>query len=164
LTEQTRLPRASLYQRFGDKKGLFLASVEHYGRTRTNKVTAKLTATGDAAAELGAFFDALVDLVSGPDGARGCLVANVLGDAAGIDDAFRQILRRKVEILERKIHATLLADRHAISPCHLQEKASLLATMTRGLAVSARAGIPPSTLRTTAQTAVELVCGPDKTA
>lgn len=158
LTDQMGLPRASLYHRFGDKRGLFLASVEHYGITRTASVMANLSAEGDARAEITGFFDAMIDLVSGDPATRGCLVACVLSEAAGTDAQFREVLRHKFDLLERKILGCLKAQKD-LRPCQtLPVTAAVLAATARGLALSARAGTPADTLRATAQMAITLTC------
>lgn len=158
LTDRMHLPRASLYQRFGDKRGLFLASVDYYSDTRTKVVTANLSANGNAAAEIGSFFDAMIDLVCGNPKTKGCLIACVLTDAAGTNRQFREILRRKLEILEEKIFDCLSADKNIASSEQLHSTAAMLAATARGLALAARAEIPAETLRATARFTVKLAC------
>jgi len=162
LTAQMQMPRASLYHRFGDKKGLFLASLDHYAATRTGVVMANLSARGNAPAEIGAFFEDMVKLVCETPETRGCLVACVLADAAGTDRHLRAILRRKFEILEEKLHACLVADARSVLPDRLRATAAMLAATARGLALGARADTPAETLHATARIAVELACPPRK--
>lgn len=159
LSRAMKVPRASLYQQFGDKERLFLAAIAHYGDTRLNLVTAALGPRQRLATDLHAFFDAVVDLATSEPEARGCLISCVLADAAGTNPTFRVELGRRYEALERKIAARLNASKNELAGCADTDAIALvLASVARGLMLRARAGSDRARLADAGTAAVELVC------
>lgn len=158
LCREMAMPRGSLYAQFGDKDGLFLASVDHYAQSRSAKVIAHLTAQGDAAAEIGAFYTAMIRMVTEDPETPGCLIACVLSEAALAHPRFRDVLARKTENLETRLFHTLHASDPKAAESDLRAKAGVLAAVTRGLAVSARAGASIDQLQATAGMANRLAC------
>jgi AcrR family transcriptional regulator len=162
LCTKMRMPKASLYAQYGDKAGLFEATVSHYAGTHTASVLSNLTATGDAVAELSAFFDDMISVVTGDPETPGCLIVNVLSEAAGLNARFQALLAEKLKLLEHRIFSTLQAA-YPLENIEMQRnKALMLASIARGLAVAARAGHHPDGLRDAAQIAVELSLAPSR--
>lgn len=141
MCRATGMSRASLYQSYGGKEGLFLAAVAHYSDTRAALVAAALGPKGSLAEDLSAFFDAVVDLGTEDPKTPGCLVSCVLADAAGASDVFRKELERRQQALEDRIADRLRssgwpADSH-VTPT---AAAGLAAAAARGIMVRARSG------------------------
>lgn len=159
LCREMNMPRASLYQRYGDKQGLFLAAIEHYADTRISKVTSQLNAVsiGDA---LAGYFDAVAILATEDPRSRGCLVSCVLADAAGTNMRFRAELARRFERMETRVTERLiLAQRRGelaakTDPAAL---AAVLSAVARGIMLRARAGASREELHAIARTATALV-------
>jgi len=159
LCRETGMPRASLYQRFGDKEGLFLATIEHYGETRIAGVTEKLSAARLAVA-LDGFFDAVAALATDDPEARGCLVSCVLADAAGSNLRFRTELARRFARMETRLTARLAEARAAHELAGNTDPAALagvLAAVARGIVLRARAGASRAELQAVARAATALV-------
>lgn len=91
----TGMSRASLYQAYGGKEGLFLAAIAHDVETRMSPVVDALGPTGTLAEDLAAFFDEVLALATADPQTPGCLVSCVLADAAGSSDGFRAELARR---------------------------------------------------------------------
>ncbi|MFZ5749715.1 MAG: TetR/AcrR family transcriptional regulator [Pseudomonadota bacterium] len=150
----TGMSRASLYQSYGGKEGLFLAAVAHYAETRAALVTAALGPKGSLVEDLAAFFDAVVDLGTADPETPGCLVSCVLADAAGASAVFRKELERRQQTLEDRI-----ADRLRVSAwpedadVSLTAAAGLAAAAARGIMIRARSGQPRDALRAVASAA-----------
>lgn len=159
LCRETGMPRASLYQRFGDKEGLFLATIEHYVETRIRSVTDQLAAPQLGAA-LAGFFDAVAALATDDPEARGCLVSCVLADAAGSNLRFRTELARRYSRMEARLTERLAEAREQgelgpeTDPAAL---AGVLAAVARGIVLRARAGATRAELQVVARTAAALV-------
>ena len=76
LVSATGLNRASMYQAFGSKEGLFLASLDHY-ITNVNRKRLALLADPDAPRQaIHRFFDNLVEFSAGDGRWLGCLLTN----------------------------------------------------------------------------------------
>ena len=109
LVEATGLNRASLYNAFGDKHGLFLAAVDRYLESVSCSRLTALEADGPAFSALRGYFDELIAFSLGDGRRLGCLITNTaielaphdpacearLRDGlARVEDAFYQLIRR----------------------------------------------------------------------
>jgi AcrR family transcriptional regulator len=159
LSRQMRLPRASLYQSYGDKEGLFLAAIQRYAETRQTPVAQALGPQGSLASDLRAFLDAAIRLATADPATPGCLISCVLADAAGNNPRLRRELATRFAALESRLQDRLIAGRAELpataDPALL---ALLLAATTRGLMLRARAGAEPDSLRDAARVMVDLLC------
>jgi TetR/AcrR family transcriptional repressor of nem operon len=160
LTGAMGMPRASLYQRYGDKEALFLAAIEHYARTRLGPLFGALEGGGTLCADLEAFLDAAVRHATRDPAHLGCLVACVLSEVAGSQARMRQELAARFAAVEGRIAARLARAQTAgeLDPAtDVEALAGVLSAVARGIMLSARAGVPPAALRRTAQAARDLV-------
>src|SRR6056297_1751901 len=82
LCRETGMTRASLYQDYGGKKGLFLAVVGHYVENQLGPVAQALGPSGSLEDDLSAFFAEVVSLATRDRRTPGCLISCVLADAA----------------------------------------------------------------------------------
>ena len=155
LARETAMPRATLYQLYGDKEGLFLAAVAHYAETRTARVAAALGPAGPLPDDLARFFAAVIDLALSEPAAQGCLIACVLADAAGANPRFRAELDRRFLALESRIRDRLEAE--ALPGDATGPRAVLIAAIARGLLLRARSGADRTTLEQAAAEAVLLL-------
>lgn len=154
MCQATGMSRASLYQSYGGKKGLFLAAVAHYSDTRAALVAAALGPNGSLAEDLSAFFDAVVHLGTADPKTPGCLVSCVLADAAGASDVFRMELERRQQALEDRIADRLrLSGWPANSHVTVTAAAGLAAAAARGIMVRARSGHARNALHAVASAA-----------
>lgn len=157
LSRVTRMPRATIYQDYGGKEGLFLAAVAHYSESRLATVASQLDGGRVLRTDLLAFFDAAVDLATADPATPGCLISCVLADAAGSHPGLREELARRYARLERRIEARLAsaADRGELSgSVDFAALALVSASLARGLMLRARAGAPAEQLRGAARVAV----------
>src|SRR5687767_3760786 len=99
LERATGLGRQSLYGVFGDKRGLFLAVVEHYLRQVLQPGFDVLDAPGPARANLERVFDAWEASATAPE-FQGCLVGNSVAEFGRSDPDLAEVLRRKLELME----------------------------------------------------------------
>lgn len=161
LSRAMNVPRASLYQTFGDKEELFLAAVAHYGETRMTRILRWLDGETDAQKDLEGFFDDLISLATGHPEMTGCLIACVLADAAGKCLKMRAELSVRFAAVEARLTERIVTAQVAgqIEP-HLSATtlAVMLAATARGLMVRARAGAGSGELRPAAMAVVALCC------
>lgn len=160
LTRATGLNRSSLYHRWGDKRGLFLAAIDHYAETRLAPVVATLDNGGTLAEDLAAFFAAVIDLALDERDGRGCLVSCVLADAAGTDELLRGELASRFATVESRLARRLehAADAEMPPAGTAAALAAVLAATARGIMLRARSDAPRATLDEIARTTIDLLC------
>ena len=151
----TNMSRASLYQSYGGKEGLFLAAIAHYAETRAAGVAAALGPQGSLRDDLTAFYAAVVGLATADPETPGCLISCVLADVAGSNKDFRAELDRRFRTLELR-----LADRLRLggwtdaAPVSPDAAAGLAAAVARGIMLRARSGQTPVELAAIGKAAV----------
>ena len=154
LCRATGMPRASLYQDFGGKEGLFLAAIAHYVDTRIGPLADALGPRGTLEADLSAFFVEVVALATGDSQTPGCLISCVLAEVAGANDTFRLELDRRFTALEDRIAQRF---EHALASGAVTDKralAGMLAAVARGIMLRARSGARAQDLDKIARVAV----------
>lgn len=94
LSVQTGLAGPSLYNAFGDKRGLFIASLEHYAETAMRVRIGRLEREhdGDPLGAIAAFFGGLVERSLADPEHRGCLIVNTALEMAPHDVELRPVL------------------------------------------------------------------------
>jgi TetR/AcrR family transcriptional repressor of nem operon len=83
----------SLYNAFGDKHALFCAALEHYCRTRTYPLIARMEASHPGAAAVPAFFAEIIARSTADRERRGCFLINSALETAPHDAAVAQAVR-----------------------------------------------------------------------
>lgn len=81
----TGLRKQSLYRAFGDKRGMYLASLAAYEREEIAKGARLLDGAGDAAARFGRLFGHIIDDAVERGDRRGCFLCNACVDQAPLD-------------------------------------------------------------------------------
>ncbi len=157
LCRETGMPRASLYQDYGGKEGLFLAAIANYVETRIGPVADALGPRGTLEADLAAFLAGVVDLATADVRTPGCLISCVLAEVAGANETFRRELDRRFTALEDRIALRLDHEAGATSSAERRALAGMLAAVARGIMLRARSGVPAAELRGIAGIAVRSV-------
>jgi TetR/AcrR family transcriptional repressor of nem operon len=85
LVGRMGIQRGSLYQTFGDKRGLFFAAIDRYDRVVTTKLLEVLDAPGSGTEAIRRFFRLKVELSLESGRPRGCLVTNSTAELASRD-------------------------------------------------------------------------------
>jgi TetR/AcrR family transcriptional repressor of nem operon len=85
LCEATQLNRSSLYSTFGDKRALFIQTIDRYGDGAVARVSAALSSPIPLREALAAFLNDTIDkIVAGP-GRIGCFIGNSAAEFARHD-------------------------------------------------------------------------------
>lgn len=85
LVDATGLQPGSLYAAFGNKKGLFLAVIEHYNQAFIAKIRALREEPGAAIDKIAALLQEIVDEQAAGGDQRGCLTVNAMLEVAHHD-------------------------------------------------------------------------------
>lgn len=145
LTAATGMNRPSLYAALGNKAAAYAAAVDHYVATVGQQLLASLMRGGRLAQDLDAFFTALVDVVSGSHGPRGCIVACTLPAEAEVSPAARTQLAHVLAQLDGAVAQRLRSARDAgelPADADLRVHAQLVTSGMLALSLRARAGTP----------------------
>ena len=111
LCDGTGLNRSSLYATFGDKRALFLKTIDRYGDNAVRRVTAALSRPVPIREALSDFLTEMIDrIVAGP-GRIGCFIGNCAAEVARQDRAAAASVRRNVERIEATFRAALVQAR-----------------------------------------------------
>lgn len=163
LTSATGMNRPSLYGAFGDKRALYLLTLERYREMGRAAMKEELSYSRPLAEELrGVFARAISIYLSGRHGARGCFIIGTAATEAVRDPAIRTAFAEGLHELDDLLEARL---RHAIQHGELKTQlepavlARILCGVMNSLALRARAGETRVTLQATAEGTVRLVCG-----
>lgn len=156
LEAATGLGRQSLYAAFGDKRGLFLAAVDHYFKTVIEPgFVAVLDAPGSGLCNVHKVIESWEAVSLAPD-FSGCLIGNSVAEMGRRDEVMAGVLQRKFELMEAALVRALKRARQAGEvPSGLQPKvaAQSLLALAQGLAVLARLRSDPTVVRSVVNSA-----------
>jgi TetR/AcrR family transcriptional repressor of nem operon len=136
LCDATELNRSSLYATFGDKRALFLATLDRYGDRAVARVTAALSRPVPIRDSVAAFLiDMIEQIVAGP-GRAGCFIGNCAAEVARHDRAAAASVRRNLRRVEAAFRAGFAAarSRGELSPeTDIEALARFFVASTQGL-------------------------------
>lgn len=160
LSREMGMPRATIYQSFRDKEGLFLSAVAHFGRTRMVDPLAALQAPVPLRQALLRFYEGVISMALSDEAAPGCLIASSLSAAAGSNLRLRAELDRSYSELEQHLVQRFEASRNELisTDASVEAQALMVASVARGLMLRARAGADRATLMGACNATINAVC------
>jgi len=167
LAAATGMNRPSLYAAFGDKRDLYLKTLERYRDQSRSMVMEILSDNPTLRVFLTRFYKTALDIyLGGEDGARGCYSVATAGVRATVDPSVRAFLADSVRSTDALLAGFIrkAQDRGEIA-CKADPAAlAQLATATlHTLAVRSRAGLSRKELNVLAAGAVDVICGRPRT-
>lgn len=154
LTEAMGIGRQSLYDTFGDKRGLFLRALEAYCREQHGTLAAVLTGRGSPGERLRDFLDLWGGMFDGPM-RNGCLIVGSIAEFAcrGDDEVLarmEQEQERMLALIEGVIGSAI--ESGELDPSlDARSLAETIASTAQGLSLSARTSdVGPSARRAAA--------------
>lgn len=160
LVDATGINRASMYNAFGDKHGLFVSAVDRYLETVTSKRVALLESNGSPKAAIEAYFYDLLEFSLGPGRRLGCLLTNSVVERAPRDSELDRKFAITLERLENRFLGLLERGQDLGEISSRQDAAALahflLGSLT-GLRVLARGGADEATLRDLVDTSLSVL-------
>ena len=164
LSEATGMNRPSLYAAFGDKRDLYLKTLEHYREESRALARAALADDPPLRVFLKRFYDKALDLYL-DDGPRGCYSIGTAATVAAVDDRVRtfladsmrstdSFLKHQIEKAKQRGEIAQEADPAAL--------AYLASGTLHTLAVRTRAGLPRKELDALADAAIGVICGRER--
>src|ERR1700742_2085056 len=161
LSEATGMNRPSLYAAFGDKRDLYLKTLEHYREEGRALARDALAGEPTLRVFLKRFYDkALALYLAG--GPRGCYTIGTASTVAAVDDSVRAFLAESMRSTDSFLKSRIEKGQARGEIARDADPAALayLATATlHTLAVRSRAGLPRKELEALAKAAIEVICG-----
>jgi TetR/AcrR family transcriptional regulator, copper-responsive repressor len=161
LSEATGMNRPSLYAAFGDKRDLYLKTLEYYRNQSRALAREVLTDHPPLRVFLKRFYDKALELYL-EGGPRGCYSIGTAATVAAVDDGVRAFLAESMrttdsflqhQIEKAKERGEIAADADAAALAYLAS-----ATL-HTLAVRSRAGLPRKDLDALVDAAIGVICG-----
>ena len=163
LTAATRMNRPSLYAAFGDKRALYLKTLNRYRELGRQAMREALSGDLPLAEALRRMYArAFAIYLSGESGARGCYLIGTASTEAVRDRAIRSAYASGLHELDDQLEGRL---RQAVERGELSRGidprtlARVACAVMNGLALRARAGDSRAELHRIAEATVQLICG-----
>lgn len=137
------IARQSLYDTFGNKRDLFIATIRHYRATRLAPALAALDREGSPLENVRSVVRYFERMAQDRD-ARGCLVANTLVELGPHDEEIGALLKETLGLLEKGIERALVdaQERGELAASRKpREVARALTNSLLGLAVTGKLGL-----------------------
>tara|TARA_B100000315_G_C14595513_1_gene598851 strand:- start:1397 stop:1978 length:582 start_codon:yes stop_codon:yes gene_type:complete len=159
LVEATGLHRRSMYGEFGDKAGLFLACIDHYGNTTWKNLISMLLVLPGGLKNIGVFFRDRVDYAV-PETCRGCLFVNTIIEKSSVSSNALEKVCGYFDLLEEAFFSCLVAAQasgHIPAHKNCRILAKYLTHFFEGLMVEGKANRDRDSLAFAAQIAIESI-------
>jgi TetR/AcrR family transcriptional regulator, copper-responsive repressor len=164
LAAATGMNRPSLYAAFGDKRDLYLKTLERYREQSRTLALELLADDPPLRVYLGRFYQAALDIYqAGDETARGCYTISTAATQATVDPAVRAFLAESIRATDAFLSNLFAKARERGEVEASADPAALaqLATATlHTLAVRARAGTSRRQLNALATAVIDLICKP----
>ncbi|HMS21675.1 TetR/AcrR family transcriptional regulator [uncultured Sphingorhabdus sp.] len=160
LSEAAGVSRPSLYELFGDKHAMYLASLNAVEAQLNAALTALLAGAAPIADELTDFFDAAITLYLSGSAPRGCMIMCTAPVEASSDAAIRDQLATVIDQIdgafERRFECAQSCGE--ILPSASAKQLAHIATATlQSIALRARAGTKETMLRSMARETIHFL-------
>ncbi|MEM9462387.1 MAG: TetR/AcrR family transcriptional regulator [Myxococcota bacterium] len=144
LTEAMGINKPSLYARFGDKRTLFLAAIEHYNATIGARNLKQLLDGKTVRETVAGYFSAINAALTSADSPPGCMIGSVATDLAGRDEEIRAKVANLLASTE--VFLTQRFKELGDSPVNENTLAEIVVSFGQSLAARARLGATQSEL------------------
>jgi AcrR family transcriptional regulator len=164
LAAATGMNRPSLYAAFGDKRALYLKTLERYRQQSRTLALRLLADDPPLRVFLRRFYQAALDIYqAGDEAAHGCYMISTAGTQATVDPGVRTFVADSVRSTDAFLSDVIAKarDRGEVDASADPVALGQLATATlHTLAVRARAGISRRQLNALAAAAIDMICKP----
>lgn len=159
IVDFTGVGRQSLYNSFGDKRALYLASIDHYVRLDLESLE-PLQRRGAGLDGVQEFLNARVEQLTETEPSRACFIASTAVEVGDRDDEVGERITAYAEALEEAFARALRGARRKEQLADgvvLPATARLLTCLTHGIAVMARCGADGAALQSMVDAALAMV-------
>lgn len=146
IEQGTGLKKQSLYRLYDDKRGMYLASLQHYDRVEMNQAFDILAQPGPARQRLTALFDAVIEQAVDTGDRRGCLLCNASVDQAPHDRATALLVGAMMQNFARAFARCIARDASSCTAEEIQAQAWAMLSAYFGIRVMIKAGMSRDSL------------------
>ncbi len=161
LSEAMGINGPSLYAAFGDKRRLFLDTIDRYANDGGCAPLVAFEAEADIEAAVHAFMVAAIDYATSHDsGVKGCFLSSCVATSVGTVEGTRTLLAQAIEDTDARLASrfdiekeagTLAADFPSL------ERARLMFDLRQGHVLRARAGLDAAVMKSDLQHRVRMI-------
>jgi TetR/AcrR family transcriptional repressor of nem operon len=159
LADQMGITGASLYNAFGDKRSLYLRSLEYY-LEQSVRERIRLHESSPPLEAIGAFFAEVVNRSVSDKSHRGCMLVNAALEIDPLDPELRQVVAKELSSIEAFFGRCIKAGQQDGSlrrDVPASESAKMLLSILLGIRVLARSRPQRSVLEGAVRSAVTLI-------
>lgn len=155
LEAATGLKRGSLYNAFGDKRGVYLAALDYYARVHMGEAISIVKSRDSAAKSVRALLQFVIDQAGSKNNRRGCLLCDAGIERAPHDAEVADRVRRSNDRLSRALGEAIAAGDQGRSAEDVTSEADRLVATYMGLRMFAKIGYSKEKLRAIADRVAE---------
>ncbi len=144
LVEETGVNAASLYARYGSKKGIMLAALEAYAREAIESHRQLLAATPPGVGQIRAVLEHAMACFDDPK-ARGCFLVNTITSVSEDTPEFSLAVAEAMEIIRRMLREALEAAPDLLPGVKPDEAAAFVQIQIWGIKLLAKLHAAPAT-------------------
>lgn len=108
LVRSTGLTQPSLYNAFGDKRGLYLRALDHYLERTLRERIGRLESTVSPAQSITVFFHEIIERAIADPDKRGCMLVNSALETSAEDEAFRATVATELAEIRAYFYRSLV--------------------------------------------------------
>ncbi len=160
LIDCMRINRGSLYDTFGDKHSLFIATLDRYRDAFVSDRLNVLERSPSGLAAIRQFFDAIVQLHTSETGCQGCFMINSMVELSLHDDEIAGRIASHLKHLEEALYRALVRaqKQNELRPHqNLRALAQFLTNSINGLCVTAKISPEPRMLQNIADVTLSVL-------
>ena len=160
LTGAMGINKPSLYARFKDKRGLFLAAIERYNTTVGAPNLQKVLDGSTVRETINGYFAAINASLTASETPPGCMLSSVATDMAGRDDEVRGLISDLLVSTEAFLGRRF--QELGGAPTNEQTLAEIIVSFGQSLAARARVGATHAELTARTDRFLSVLLGPDE--
>lgn len=157
LEAATGLKRGSLYNAFGDKRGVYLAALDYYARVHMGEAISIVKKRDSAAKSVRALLQFVIDQAGSKNNRRGCLLCDAGVERAPHDAEVADRVRRSNDRLSRALGEVIATSDQSRSAEVVASEADRLVATYMGLRMFAKIGYSKERLRAIADRVAEQI-------
>lgn len=158
LTEHTGLAQSSIYAAFGDKRGIFLRSLEYYVTHVLRERIMRLETSQSPSKAISSFFDEILERSITDSKHRGCMLVNTALEVTPDDSDIRRLVAGETTMMENFFKRCIIAGQKTgelRTDCSADDSARHLLAVSLGFRVLARVRPSPELLTGIVRPALE---------
>ena len=152
LVKATGVSRYGLYDEYGSKRGLFLATLDYYQDTAVKEFFGIVEQKHAGLNEIKLYFDRILEIYTQPAGQFGCLMCNSATEVAPHDKGVESKVKLALDRMSGGFGKALnnaLKQKEVRQDLNIKQTADFLTSVLLGISVLARSGASKQMIKNT---------------